>query len=550
VALTTQEFAIDPHVFQDDGTRWLFYATDFLTHTHVGTGTVRDRMLDPFTLAGNPVPVVRAQHDWHLFDPNRLEKGGARWHTIEGPTVLRHKGVFYEMFSGGNWKTESYGVGYATSDRIDTKHEWKQACDGTQVLPVLRSSGGVLGPGHNSVIRGPDNRRLYCVYHRWDRGIGRRRMAIDLLEWVGPELVVFGPTNTAQSAPNFPCSRWPGSSSEAGQWNCASGNWIFERDRVVQMTAQGYCEMQNATNIETGFVVECDALPLRGAVAGSMGLYVSDHSGQRIWVSLTPDGRWQRASSQPKSAHDETVSAPPETDFAMKSRLVHLTASGRTLYMDSTESPGTRHRTVFAESMEHIGLFTNGLAGEFPSFALTRGWEDTFEHPDDNVTDLGYETSDDGWSIESMSLGRHDRAAGSMLKRAPDGLIEFVINARLEYSQGQNTYGVFPAAEKQKPGTVIALSSRDGRGVLVIDDSGGEQLDSAPVLAVLPPSFDARIYQQFGFTLNGAGVSIRWRGTPLCDARLSARGSRVGLYARGPASFDLVRVTELIHGER
>jgi beta-xylosidase len=47
--LTTEDFAIDAHVFEDDdGTRYLFYATDFLTHSHIGTGTVVDRMLDPF----------------------------------------------------------------------------------------------------------------------------------------------------------------------------------------------------------------------------------------------------------------------------------------------------------------------------------------------------------------------------------------------------------------------------------------------------------------------------------------------------------------------
>src|SRR5688500_19819789 len=38
--LTSAEFAIDAHLFRDDdGSRYLFYATDFLQHTHIGTGT-------------------------------------------------------------------------------------------------------------------------------------------------------------------------------------------------------------------------------------------------------------------------------------------------------------------------------------------------------------------------------------------------------------------------------------------------------------------------------------------------------------------------------
>jgi hypothetical protein len=59
--LTTKSLPSTRTSFVDEeGTRWLFYATDFLTHTHIGTGTVRDRMLDPFTLAGDPRPVTRA----------------------------------------------------------------------------------------------------------------------------------------------------------------------------------------------------------------------------------------------------------------------------------------------------------------------------------------------------------------------------------------------------------------------------------------------------------------------------------------------------------
>ena len=67
VKLTSQDFAIDAHVFRDDdGSWWMFYATDFLEYSHVGTGTVVDRMLDMFTLAGDPRPVTRAKYDWQV----------------------------------------------------------------------------------------------------------------------------------------------------------------------------------------------------------------------------------------------------------------------------------------------------------------------------------------------------------------------------------------------------------------------------------------------------------------------------------------------------
>ncbi len=172
-SLTQEPFAIDAHVFTDeDGERYLFYATDFYDHARIGTGTICDRMLDPFTLAGSPHPVSRARYDWQIFDPQRKEKGGVRWHTLEGPFVLKHKGSYYQMFSGGNWQNTTYGVSYATSLSLEDPEEWQQACDGLDTLPILRSlpEKGIVGPGHNSVVRAPDNRQWFCVYHRWAPG--------------------------------------------------------------------------------------------------------------------------------------------------------------------------------------------------------------------------------------------------------------------------------------------------------------------------------------------------------------------------------------------
>ncbi|MCA1555081.1 MAG: glycoside hydrolase family 43 protein, partial [Acidobacteria bacterium] len=203
--LTNVEFAIDAHVFVDEEkTRWLFYATDFLTHTHIGTGTVRDRMLDSFTLAGDQRPVTRARYDWQVYDPKRKEKGGVRWHTVEGPFVLHRKNLYYQMFSGGNWQNLTYGVSYAVSAQISREDEWEQVADGERVLPILRTvPEQVIGPGHNSVVRGPDNQQLFCVYHRWDGERGRV-LAIDRLDWVGERLIVLGASCTPQFAPTPP----------------------------------------------------------------------------------------------------------------------------------------------------------------------------------------------------------------------------------------------------------------------------------------------------------------------------------------------------------
>lgn len=199
--LTHQEFAIDPHVFiDDDGERYLFYATDFLEHTHIGTGTVVDRMIDWDELEGRPRPVTRARYDWQVYDPKRKEKGGVRWHTVEGPFVLKRKGRYFEMFSGGNWQNTSYGVSFATSDRVLSDCEWRQFSDGEKTLPIIRTKPEmIVGPGHNSVVRGPNGRELYCVYHRWTEA--GRVMAIDRMDFAGDRIFVCGPTDGPQPVP-------------------------------------------------------------------------------------------------------------------------------------------------------------------------------------------------------------------------------------------------------------------------------------------------------------------------------------------------------------
>ena len=49
---------------------------------------------------------------------------------------------------------------------------------------VLQSiPGQLIGPGHNSVVLGPDNQTHFIVYHSWNRDRTRRQMCLDPIEW-------------------------------------------------------------------------------------------------------------------------------------------------------------------------------------------------------------------------------------------------------------------------------------------------------------------------------------------------------------------------------
>jgi beta-xylosidase len=175
-------FAIDAHaLLDDDGSWYLFYARDFLDTDRPGTALVVDRLLAMDRLAGDPQVVMRATDDWQRYQAARSMYGGTYdWHTLEGPCVRKRDGRIYCFYSGGNWQNESYGLDYAVADHPLGPYE-----GGGSPLPrALRTfPGRVLGPGHNSIVTGPDGVTDYVVYHAWDPGMTGRRMCIDPLVW-------------------------------------------------------------------------------------------------------------------------------------------------------------------------------------------------------------------------------------------------------------------------------------------------------------------------------------------------------------------------------
>jgi beta-xylosidase len=194
-------FAIDAHPFQDDDGQWyLFYARDFLDtddDTRAGTALVMDRLVSMTELAGEEIVVLRARSDWQLFQANRQMYGGCfDWHTLEGPSVRKRNGRYYCLYSGGCWENETYGVDFAVADKVTGPYTDAGNESGSRVLRTVKDS--VLGPGHNSIVLGPDGQTDYIVYHAWDVARKSRRMCIDKLRWTDAGPGCAGPTTDEQ----------------------------------------------------------------------------------------------------------------------------------------------------------------------------------------------------------------------------------------------------------------------------------------------------------------------------------------------------------------
>jgi beta-xylosidase len=190
-------FAIDPHPFQDHDGRWyLFYARDFLEcapEERPGTALVAALMPSPSELGNAETVVLRAHWDWQRFAAERAMYGGTwDWHTLEGPCVRRHEGRYYCFYSGGRWENDTYGVDYAVANQVLGPYSDQGAGDGPRVLRTV--PGKVLGPGHNSIVKGPDGSTDYIAYHAWDKAMSARRMFLDRLLWTRSGPRCEGPT--------------------------------------------------------------------------------------------------------------------------------------------------------------------------------------------------------------------------------------------------------------------------------------------------------------------------------------------------------------------
>lgn len=163
-------FSIDSHIVKNSNGLFLFYSIDDTEAERAGTYIVVDRLLDPYTLQGNPKTVARATMDQEIF--RRDETGaGKHWHTIEGAFYFREGDWHYVIYSGGCYMGEYYFLGYsrAKSESDDLMAlQFEKYPDEKTYCPLIEKNEFEEGTGHNSVIK--EDGQWYVVYHGRDKG--------------------------------------------------------------------------------------------------------------------------------------------------------------------------------------------------------------------------------------------------------------------------------------------------------------------------------------------------------------------------------------------
>ena len=146
---------IDAHLFQDDdGTVYLYYGG----WGHCNAAILNDRM-DGFQ------PLGDGQY-LREITPERY---------VEGPCMIKRDGLYYFLWSTGQWAGDDYAVLYGVS----RSPLGPFPCMGT----VLETDEAIArSPGHNSYLYLPDSDSYYIVYHRReipDAGAHARRLCMD-----------------------------------------------------------------------------------------------------------------------------------------------------------------------------------------------------------------------------------------------------------------------------------------------------------------------------------------------------------------------------------
>jgi len=210
-------WSIDGHAFlDDDGRWWLFYnirdETTRYEGSVIGCGNVVDEMLSPTRLAGRPHQVAFPSERWE----------GTRdgtWYWNEGSWALKRRDRYFQMFSGGCYRDDTYAIGVATADA--PAGLWTKDDDN----PLFSSAERIRGAGHHSVVLAPDGVTQYACYHGYVRGDSGRKVHLDRLHWVGdrPQITSMGgprtrPTETPQPAPPHAPTLSPGRHWHVTAW--------------------------------------------------------------------------------------------------------------------------------------------------------------------------------------------------------------------------------------------------------------------------------------------------------------------------------------------
>lgn len=164
-SLLGDEKCIDSHVFfDDDGTAYIFFVR-FTDGNCIWQAELEDDYITP--KVGTLRLCFAASQDWEL------KKGRVN----EGPNVIKVGKKYFLTYSGNDYQSQDYAVGYATTTNI-AKGTWTK----NSLNPILRRWDDLVGVGHHSIFTDLEGiTRIVFHAHDSNESIHPRRMYIGTL---------------------------------------------------------------------------------------------------------------------------------------------------------------------------------------------------------------------------------------------------------------------------------------------------------------------------------------------------------------------------------
>ena len=156
---------IDPFVFFDDDGKKYLYHVRLQKGNRIFVAALNDDLMGikPETLR----ECISGELPWENTE-NR------DWPVTEGPTVLKHKGLYYMLYSANDFRNPDYAVGFATSK--SPLGPWEKSDRG----PIIsREILKVNGTGHGDIVIDGNGQMRYVFHTHYNDSIARpRRSAI------------------------------------------------------------------------------------------------------------------------------------------------------------------------------------------------------------------------------------------------------------------------------------------------------------------------------------------------------------------------------------
>lgn len=185
LALASPTKQIDPFVFFDDDGRIYLY------HVRLGGGNticVAEMNDDLMSIKEDTLKVcIRSEPGWENTGQYKAPP------IAEGPTVIKHNGTYYLIYSANHFMSTDYAVGYAVSS--SPLGPWKK----TEDNPVIH--GRMIrenGSGHGDLFQDKSGRFHYVLHtHSTLEDVRPRKTGLVAIEFVpadaGPDRLVIRP---------------------------------------------------------------------------------------------------------------------------------------------------------------------------------------------------------------------------------------------------------------------------------------------------------------------------------------------------------------------